>query len=88
MNVKSIHIFECVLLSERGEVMSCFERIKEQREKAELKQYAVAKLLGITQQQYSLYETGQREIPVRFLMMLADLYGTSMDYLVGRTNKR
>ena len=42
---------------------------------------------GIDQRVYSNYETGKREIPVRCLMALADYYGTTLDYLTGRTKE-
>lgn len=47
-------------------------------------QKEVAALLGIDQRVYSNYETGKREIPVRCLIVLADYYKTSIDYIVGR----
>lgn len=49
-------------------------------------QKEVAAILGIDQRVYSNYETGKREIPTRFLVMLADYYKTSTDYILGRTN--
>jgi transcriptional regulator with XRE-family HTH domain len=49
-------------------------------------QKQVADYLDIDQRVYSNYETGKREIPIKHLVKLADLYGTSTDYLLGRTN--
>ena len=40
----------------------------------------------MSKQQYFLYEKGYRDIPTPVLIALADLYGTSVDYLVGRTD--
>ena len=57
------------------------------REDKELKQKEIAAILGIDQRIYSNYETGKREIPTRFVVKLADLYHTSTDYILGRTNK-
>lgn len=37
---------------------------------------------------YQRYESGEREIPIWALIKLADLYKTSTDYLLGRTNRR
>ena len=51
-------------------------------------QAALAKLLGMSQTGYSKYETGENDVPTQFLIKLADLYGTSVDYLLGRTDKR
>lgn len=64
-----------------------YQRIRDMREDHDKKQAAIAKLLAITQQQYQLYESGKREIPVHLLIELADYYNVSMDYLTGRTNE-
>ena len=63
------------------------KRLKDLREDHDLKQEAVAKILKITRQQYSLYELGKRTMPIDLLIVLADYYDTSLDYIVGRTNK-
>ena len=63
-----------------------FCRLKDLREDADLAQKQVAALLGIDQRVYSNYETGKRDLPVRHLVMLADFYKTSTDYILGRTN--
>ena len=62
-------------------------RLKELRKEHGLSQYQVAKWLDITRPQYSLYETGKREIPIKLLMILANNYKTSIDYIVGDTDK-
>lgn len=58
------------------------------REDADLKQKEIAAVLGIDQRVYSNYETGKREIPVHLLIILADYYDTTIDYLVGRTDNK
>jgi len=63
-----------------------FRRLKDLREDHDLGQSDVAKILKTTQQQYSKYETGIRIIPIDKLNILADYYGTSIDYLIGKTN--
>jgi len=63
-----------------------FSRLKDLREDHDLMQKQVAAILGIDQRVYSTYETGKREIPVHHLIVLADYYHTSTDYLLGRTN--
>ena len=63
-----------------------FKRIKDLRIDNDLYQKQVAKILKITRQQYSLYETGKRDIPVGLLCKLADYYNTSTDYILNRTN--
>lgn len=54
------------------------------RKKAGKTQKEVAEYLGIVQQAYGHYESGRRQIPVENLTKLADLYGVSIDDLMGR----
>jgi transcriptional regulator with XRE-family HTH domain len=62
------------------------ELLENLRKDKKLKQSAVANLIGTTQQQYSKYETGESELPLRALAILADYYDVSADYLMGRTD--
>lgn len=66
--------------------MYCYKRLKDLREDKDLYQEDIAKLLNITQQQYSMYELGTRQIPAHYIIKLADFYNTSTDYILGRTN--
>lgn len=63
-------------------------RIKDLREDNDLTQSRVAEILMCDQSLYSKYERGEREIPLRLLIKLAEHYKVSLDYLVGRTNKK
>ncbi len=63
-------------------------KLKEIREDKDLNQSDIAKLLNTTQQQYSKYELGIQSIPIERLDILADFYGVSVDYLIGRTDIR
>ena len=63
-----------------------YPRLKDLREDKDLMQKEVASILGIDQRVYSNYETGKREIPTRFVVILADYSNTSTDYILGRTN--
>ncbi|WP_312281349.1 helix-turn-helix transcriptional regulator [Oscillibacter sp.] len=56
------------------------------REDRDLKQSDIASLIGTTQQQYSKYEMGGSDLPIRALIILADFYNVSADYLLGRTD--
>lgn len=67
--------------------MYFYQRIRDLREDNDQKQQTIAKLLGITQPQYHLYESGKREIPLHMAIMLADYYGVTLDYLAGRTDE-
>lgn len=62
-------------------------KIRNLREDHDLKQKDIAKLLNCTQQTYSRYETGENNIDIKSLIILADFYNTSIDYIVGRTNE-
>ena len=64
--------------------MAYYRRIRDLREDNDYTQSYVAKILGKTQQQYSLYESGRRDIPTTALLALADLYNTTTDYILGR----
>jgi len=57
------------------------------REDADLSQTQVAEQLGIDQRTYSNYETEKRSMPIKHYRKLALLYQTSVDYLVGLTDK-
>ena len=56
------------------------------REDRDLRQKDMAEYLRCTQVSYSHYELGKRDIPTDVLIRLADFYGTSTDYLLGRTD--
>ncbi len=64
-----------------------YRRIKDLREDHDLYQKDLAQYLQCTQVCYSNYETGKRDIPTEVLLRLADFYGTSVDYLLGRTDE-
>ena len=65
-----------------------YRRIRDLREDRDLTQKQVAQILGMSQTGYSKYETGENDIPTAVLIKLADLYQTSVDYLLDRTEKR
>lgn len=62
-------------------------RLRGMREDSDLTQQQVAEMLMCDQSLYSKYERGEREIPLRLLIILAEYYGVSLDYLVCRTEK-
>ena len=61
------------------------QRLKDLREDAELTQEQIAKQLQITKQQYQLYESGKRSIPIKLCRNLACFYNISLDYICGIT---
>ena len=60
-------------------------RIRSLREDNDLSQKQVGEFLNISQVAYSYYELNKRSIPLELLCKLADFYGTSVDYLLYRT---
>ena len=63
-------------------------RLKDLREDRDLMQATLAEYLQIHQTTYSDYELGKLNIPINVLHKLADYYGTSIDYLLGRTGEK
>ncbi len=63
-------------------------RIRDLREDADLKQREIANYLLCDQSLYSKYERGERVLPLDLAVKLADYYHVSLDYLVGRTNRK
>lgn len=68
--------------------MAFYKRIKDLREDSDKTQAEVAAFLGMKQPQYYRYETGLRDIPSDILIKLADYYGVSTDYILGRTDNQ
>ncbi len=56
------------------------------REDRDLKQKTIAEYLGVSQQTYSNYENGRREIPLWAILKLSSYYKVSTDYLLGADN--
>ena len=50
-------------------------------------QKQAAQILDITPQQYQLYESGKREMPMHHFITLAEYYNVTIDYLAGRDNR-
>lgn len=65
-----------------------FQRIQDLRTDADMSQKQLSEILHISQRSYSHYETGSRNIPVEMLIRLANYYDISIDYLIGRTDKK
>ena len=63
-------------------------RLRDLREDNDLTQHQICQLLRISQVAYSYYELGKRSIPLESLILLADYYETSIDYLLFRTDEK
>ncbi len=69
-------------------VMHMNLRIRDLREDADLTQTQVAEILLCDQSLYSKYERGERDLPLELAVKLADFYQVSLDYLIGRSDKK
>ena len=63
--------------------MQYYQKLKDIRNDNEKSQRQIAQILNITVQQYSLYETGKRSMPIDQYKTLATYYNVSIDYLCG-----
>lgn len=63
---------------------STIELLRDLRSDHDLSQTDVAKILGISQQHYSKYETGEYDLPLHHFSTLAEYYHVSADYLLGK----
>ena len=60
-----------------------YQRLCDMREDKDKSQGEIAEILGISQQHYSMYERGTRELPMHHFITLAKYYNVSLDYLAG-----
>lgn len=65
-----------------------YPRIRDLREDNDLTQKQVATMLNCSQQVYSNYELGQRDIPTDVLIALSKFYNVTTDYILGLSNIR
>ena len=63
-----------------------YQRIRDLREDHDLKQRHLSEYLNCSQQVYSNYELGQRDIPTDILIKLSQFYNVSVDYILGLTS--
>ena len=63
-----------------------YRRIRDLREDRDMTQKQMADLLHCSQQVYSNYELGQRDIPIEVLIGLSRIHGVSIDYILGVTD--
>ena len=62
------------------------ERIKALRRENRMTQEALGKIIGVGPDSIYIYEKGKAYPEVRNLVILADFFGVSTDYLLGRTD--
>lgn len=68
--------------------MAHYQRIRDLREDMELTQDQICNILKMHKSKYERYEQGKCKIDFDFIVKLAKLYDTSIDYIAGLTNKK
>ena len=68
--------------------MERYQRIRDLREDHDLTQAQVGRAINVPQRTYAYYERGQRMVPPHVLCALADFYQVSVDYILGRTDRK
>ena len=63
-----------------------YPMLRAMREDHDWSQTELAQKLGMSQTGYPKYETGENDVPTAILIQLAEIYQTSVDYLLGRTD--
>ncbi|WP_370828602.1 helix-turn-helix domain-containing protein [Fournierella massiliensis] len=69
-------------------MMERYQRIRDLREDHDLTQAQVGRAINVPQRTYAYYESGQRMVPPHVLCALADFYQVSVDYILGRTDRK
>ena len=64
-----------------------YKRIRTLRKREHFTQLEMAQFLQISRRTYANYERGVHAMPAEVLVMIADQFGTSLDYLTGRSVK-
>lgn len=68
--------------------MPYYPRIRNLREDKDLTQSEMGKILSCSQRVYSNYEKGDIDVPTTTLIKIADFHKVSLDYLLGRSDKK
>lgn len=63
--------------------MNVYRRLRDLREDADKSQAEIAKIIGTSQSYYAQYENGKRAIPFDRIVVLAEYYNISIDYIAG-----
>ncbi|MBQ3537489.1 MAG: helix-turn-helix transcriptional regulator [Clostridia bacterium] len=65
-----------------------YKNIRDLREDSDITQKQMAEMLNCSQQVYSNYELGQRDIPTSILIKLSEIHKVSVDYILGITKTK
>ena len=69
-------------------MMERYQRSRDLREDHDRTQAQVGRAINVPQRTYAYYESGQRMVPPHVLCALADFYQVSVDYILGRTDRK
>lgn len=81
------HIRQAYMMQELLQVMKMQNNLRRLRRERGLTQISLQMKTGIEQSLLSKYETGERMPPTDALLILADFYGVSIDYILCRTDR-
>ncbi len=65
-----------------------YRRIRDLREDRDITQKQMAEVLHCSQQVYSNYELGQRDVPTEVLIKLSQFHCVSVDYILGLSDQK
>ncbi len=68
--------------------MGYYQRLRDLKEDSDLTQKQVAEIIGVSVNHYGKYGRGETDIPFEKVILLADYYNASLDYIAGRTNRK
>lgn len=68
--------------------MRIYQRLKDLREDKDMNQKEIGEIIGTSGNYYGDYEKGKRDIPTERMIILAQFYNVSMDYITGLTNDK
>lgn len=60
-----------------------YQILRDMREDKDETQQQIAELLSITRQQYGLYESGARSLPIDYIKPLCEHFEVTADYVLG-----
>lgn len=63
------------------------QRLQKLRERRRISRRVLSELCGLSKNMIAIYERGEAEPPASAVVQLADYFGVSTDYLLGRTEK-
>ena len=82
----SISLIQILHNNYRGVIIMQYKNLRGIREDRDIKQKDIAKILNVSQNTYSQYETGVISLTAEILIKLSNFYNVSIDYLLDQTD--